>query len=118
MGSRNKGRPRERQKKTISRRSVLIGVAASLVPASCATPGEAPPIDYDAAARDSAANTTGDGNTSGDSGASGDAALDAEPDSTLVDLDGEADSGPFPHDAGGDHDAGRRGDASLDAEIS
>jgi hypothetical protein len=101
----------------------MIGAVASLVPASCATPpGAAPPIDFDAQTGPDGTLSSEGGSSTTDSGRDGGGGGNSDAtdlDSTLVDLDGEADAGPLPRDAAGDHDASHEGgDASHDAEAS
>ncbi len=108
MDSRTKRRSRKRAASV----GALIGAAAAA--AACATTeGEAPPIDYGASA-----DGTSPVDSSRDASPPLDSARDALTDSTLVDLDNEAD-GPLDTHAGDAGNGSSHRDAGRpDAEVS
>jgi hypothetical protein len=97
MASRIKDRARVRNASI----AAILGAATVLVAACESEEGVAPPVDFDARA-----DRTGEGDHSVE------ASAEAEVDSTLVDLDGEADSGNFHLDAARDHEGGNGGSGS------
>jgi len=130
-----------RTKRRWRKRAASVGavLGATALAACASTEGEAPPIDYDASPDgtspvDSGRDAHGGGTDGGTDGATApvDSGRDASPpfdsgrdaltDSTLVDLDSEAD-GPFldadAGDAGDTGDAfGQRDGGAPDAEVS
>jgi hypothetical protein len=99
MASRIKDRARARNASI----AAILGAATVLVAACETEEGVAPPVDFDARA-----DRTGEGDHSVEASAE----ATAEADSTLVDLDGEADSGNFHLDAARDHEGGNGGSGS------
>lgn len=108
--SKRRSRVKKRSHARIASAGAILGAAAALTQVGCGTEDEAPPIDYNALA---------DGGGPVLDAQSGGAPSDAETDSTLVDLDGEADARSAAHDGSTDGGVGAAPDGGrVDAEVS